>query len=75
MSRLDPQVADFARRAAELWTQVLGLRELCAELEGKRVQNVAAAGVGRNHTGDLARVVEQVIQREMPYPHSTQICQ
>lgn len=26
-SRLDPQTADFAWRAAELWTQAAGLRE------------------------------------------------
>lgn len=32
-SRLDPQQADFARRAAELWTQIAGLREIAGGQE------------------------------------------
>lgn len=73
-SRLDPQTAEFARRAAELWTQVVGLRELCAKSGGEQVQDavVAAAAatsaVRRNDAGTFARAVEQVIRRELPYP-------
>lgn len=34
-SRLDAQTADFARRAAELWTQAAGLRELTSGQQGQ----------------------------------------
>lgn len=34
-SRLDPQTADFARRATELWTQAAGLRELTSRHQGR----------------------------------------
>ena len=66
-SRLDPQTADFARRAAELWTQVVQLRELSAVSAGGQAQD-AAAVVGHNHTGSFASVVEQVIQWNLLYP-------
>lgn len=71
-SRLDPQTAEFARRAAELWTQVVGLREVCAKSGGEQVQDAAAAAAatsaaGRNDAGTFARAVEQVIRRELPY--------
>ncbi|CAM9208095.1 unnamed protein product, partial [Scytosiphon promiscuus] len=44
-SCLDPQTADFARRAAELWTQTAGLREFAIDLDAKS-GNGAPPGTG-----------------------------
>lgn len=55
-SRLDPQTTDFARRAAELWTQAAGLREFAAD-------NDATSGNGPAEGGGtefLAGALEQV---------------
>ena len=63
-SKLDPQTADFARRAAELWVQAVGLRERCANQKGVREElrhrQDGATVDHANDTETLARVVEQV---------------
>ncbi|CAM9188256.1 unnamed protein product, partial [Ectocarpus sp. 12 AP-2014] len=54
-SRLDPQTADFARRSAELWTQVAGMRELAVGHEaGHQERSTEDADVGT-----LADALEQ----------------
>lgn len=52
-SRLDAQTADFARRAAELWTQAAGLRELTSGQQGQD-------GHGDEGTATLAVALDQV---------------
>ncbi len=56
-SRLDPQTADFAWRAAELWTQAAGLREVSAGVQETDSQREARGG---GETATLAVALEQV---------------
>ena len=55
-SRLDPQTADFAWRAAELWTQVAGLREVAGGRETKSEEGSR----GEEESAPLAIALEHV---------------
>lgn len=60
-SRLDPQTMDFSWRAAELWTQVVALRELVdrSALEGQVEDGDAQQG-DAGGTSSLTEALEQV---------------